>query len=534
MSIIESLLTLLSGLAIFIFGIQFLSEGLEKVAGTRLLTFLEKVAGNRIKSLLFGAFSVGLLQSSGMLMVTMIGLINASMLTLEQAVGIMLGSEIGTTFTGQLVAFNLKGINLVFLVVGFYLTFVNQNKKWQLIGQPLFGIGLVFIGMKQMSTGGDGISQLPFFQNLLEILSHHLVLGVLAGSVFTAILNSSTAMTGLVIAMGKSNNISLLAAISLILGANIGSCITGWLASRKSSTNAKRASYAQIFINLGGVLLFLPFITPFANFIGNTSILLPRQIANAHTIFNIVVSVILLPFVKPLTKLVKKVIRGNDEKEKGRITRYIDKRFLASPFVAVSIAKAEVLRMGWFTHQMLKDSKNSFLQGKIKYASTVLEREPDIDEICHQVNRFMEEIPGEKLNPEERSLLEKLKHLVMDIERVGDHAVNLAEFALRMDKKSIKFTKFAHKELEILFDTVTDHYGIALKAFKKNDLSLMDQVTQSEDDVDKMEKKFKKNHIERLRKGLCQPEADPIYVETLRNLERISDHSYNIVISLIY
>ena len=169
MSIFESFLTLLSGLAIFIFGIQFLSEGLEKVAGTRLLTFMEKVAGNRIKSLLFGAFSVGMLQSSGMLMVTMIGLINASMLTLEQAVGIMLGSEIGTTFTGQLVAFNLKGINLVLLVGGFYLTFVNHNKKWQLIGQPLFGIGLVFIGMKQMSAGGDAISQLPFFQNLLEI-----------------------------------------------------------------------------------------------------------------------------------------------------------------------------------------------------------------------------------------------------------------------------------------------------------------------------------------------------------------------------
>ena len=534
MTIFETILTLLSGLAIFIFGIQFLSEGLEKVAGTKLLTFLEKVAGNRIKSLLFGAVSVGMLQSSGMLMVTMIGLINASMLSLEQAVGIMLGSEIGTTFTGQLVAFNLKGINLVFLVIGFYLTFINQNKKWQLVGQPLFGIGLVFIGMKQMATGGESISQLPFFRTLLEVFSHNAILGVLAGAVFTSLMNSSTAMTGLVIAMGKTNSINLLAAISIILGANIGSCITGWLASRQSTTNAKRASYAQIFINIFGVLLFLPFITPYTNFISSTSTLLPRQIANAHTIFNIAVSVILLPFVRPLTKLVKKVIHGTPEEEKAKLTRYIDQRFLSSPFIAVSIAKAEVLRMGWFTHQMLKDAETSFLQGKLKFANAVLEKEPDIDQICHQVNHFMEEIPGEKLNQAEHAMLEKLKHLVTDIERVGDHAVNLAEFALKMDKKGIRITKFAHKELEILFDNVTTHYGVALKAFKKNDMTLLEQVTQSEDDVDKMEKKFKRNHIDRLRKGLCQPEADPIYIETLRNLERISDHSYNIVLCLIY
>jgi phosphate:Na+ symporter len=341
-------------------------------------------------------------------------------------------------------------------------------------------------------------------------------------------------MTGLVIALGKSNSISLVVAVALILGANIGSCIMGWLASIKSSLNAKRASYAQIFINVGGVLLFLPFITPFTSFIATTSTLLPRQIANAHTIFNIVVSLILFPLVKPLTRFVKKVIGGNKEENKGKKTKYLDDRFLNTPFVAVSAAKEEVLRMGRLTHEMLKNAERSFLQGKIKFASLVMEQEPDIDEISHLVTHFMEEVSGEKLDPDGHAMLEKLKHLVTDIERVGDHAVNLAEFARQIEKREIKITKYARKELKSLFKIVEHNYAISLKAFKNNDQSLMDQVVVSEDEVDKLEKKFKRNHVERLRKGQCQPEADPIYVETLRNLERISDHSYNIALSLRY
>jgi len=193
-----------------------------------------------------------------------------------------------------------------------------------------------------------------------------------------------------------------------------------------------------------------------------------------------------------------------------------------------------VLRMGALTRQMLKDAEKSFTQGKLSAAKAVLQQEPDIDQISHQVDHFMEGIPTEKLNEGDRATLAKLNHLVTDIERVGDHAVNLAEFALQMEKKEIKFTKYARKELKDMFDTVVEQYGTALKAFKQQDLSLLEQVTRVEDEVDKMEKTFKKNHIKRLRKGLCQPEADPIYVETLRNLERISDHAYNIGLSLIY
>jgi len=198
------------------------------------------------------------------------------------------------------------------------------------------------------------------------------------------------------------------------------------------------------------------------------------------------------------------------------------------------MAKEEVLRLGNLTLKMLKNAEKSFLQGKLKYAQEVLDEEPEIDEISHIVTRFMEDVPAEKLNPAEHTMLERLKHLVTDIERVGDHAVNLAEFAHQMDKKNIKFSKFARKELKEFFTLVIETYSVALNAFAASNLSLLDQVAQNEEKVDRIEKKCKRNHIARLRKGLCQPEADPIYVETLRNLERISDHAYNIALCLKY
>ncbi len=533
MDVFQTLLQVFGGLALFIYGVHLLSEGLEKAAGSRFLSILEKATGNPFKRFAFGAIATALMQSSGLLMVTMIGLINASLLTLEQAIGIMLGQEIGTTITGQLVAFNIRGFNLLFLVVGFFLMFFSKNKKMQLIGQPLFGFGVVFVGMNMMSGAAAYFSQIPLFQQTMLALSKNVVLGVIVGTVFTAAIQSSTAMTGLIIAMGKANSITLAVAIALILGANIGSCIMGWLASIKSTINAKRASYAQIFINIGGALLFLPFVGPYSQLISLTSSQLPRQIANAHTIFNIIVSLLMFPLVKALAKLVKKIIRGAKE-ETEKKTKYLDDRLLNTPFVAVSVAKEEVLRLGWLTHAMLKDAEKSYLQGKMKFANAALEQEPDIDEISHIVNNFLESVPGEKVSPQEHDTLEKLKHLVTDIERVGDHAVNLAQFAKQMDKKEVRVSKYARKELKTLFNLVAHNYAIALKAFKKDDKALVNQVVESEDEIDKLEKKYKRNHIQRMKKKICNPEADTIFVETLRNLERISDHSYNIALSLIY
>lgn len=534
MQTFQSILELFGGLAIFIYGVHLLSEGLEKVAGTRLLSLLDKSLKNPIRQGLFGMVATALMQSSGLLMVTMIGLINANLLTLQQAIGIMLGQEIGTTITGQLVSFKIGSFNLIFLVIGFFLMFFSTKPKLRNIGQPLFGFGIVFLGMNLMSQAGGAISQMPFFQQSIILLSKHVLLGVLVGAVFTAAIQSSTAMTGLVIAMGRSNSITLTVAIAIILGANIGSCIMGWMAAFQSGSSAKRASYSQIFINIAGVVLFLPFIHPFTDLVTGTSAQLPRQIANAHTIFNFVVSGLMLPFVKPLANFIQKAIPDKEEEKDKRKTRFIDQRLLNMPVMAVQMAKEEVLRMGWITHEMVEKATDAMIEANGDDIKWVLKREKDVDQICHTLESFLESIPGEKLGPEELKKLEDLKHLITDIERVGDHANNLAEFAREIESKKRGLSKYGRKELKTLSRRVLKTYGFALKALKTENRKFVDQVIKEEDEIDDLEKTFKLNHIERLKKKICNPEMDTIFVESLRNLERISDHSYNIALSLIY
>ena len=342
-------------------------------------------------------------------------------------------------------------------------------------------------------------------------------------------------MTGLVIAMGKSNSISLAVAVAIILGANIGSCIMGWLAAMQSGSNAKRASYAQIFINISGVLIFLPFILPFTNLVATTSANLARQIANAHTIFNIIVSLLMLPFVKPLARFIEKIIPDKeDEKSKKVRTRFIDPRLINMPMMAVKLAKEEVLRMGWITYEMVEKAELGMLAKDEEAIKWVFKHEKNIDEICHSLESFLENIPGDKLNPDDQDKLEDMKHMITDIERVGDHANNLAEFARQFDNKKVEISKDGQKEIKTMFRKVLQNYKITLKALKSNDEKMVTRILTLEEEIDVLEKDYKRNHIDRLKKKVCHPEADTIFVESLRNLERISDHSYNIALTLIY
>jgi len=378
---IHSLIELFAGLAIFIYGVHLLSEGLEKVAGAQLLSLLDKSLNHPLKQSFFGMVATALMQSSGLLMVTMIGLINANLLSLQQAIGIMLGQEIGTTITGQMIAFKIGSTNLLFVIIGLFMMFFSKNTRLRMVGQPFFGFGIVFLGMNIMSKAGALISQTEFFQQSLLMLSRHIVLGVLVGAVFTAAIQSSTAMTGLVIAMGKSDSISLPVAIAIILGANIGSCIMGWLAAIQSGSGAKRASYSQIIINICGVLLFLPFIQPFTELVMTTSLLLPRQIANAHTIFNIVVSILMFPMVKPLANLIEKLIPDKEEEKEKKKTRFIDPRLLNMPVMAVQMAKEEVIHMGWIAHDMVEKATGAIVKEDGENIKWVLKHEKEIDQI---------------------------------------------------------------------------------------------------------------------------------------------------------
>ncbi len=520
------------GLALFLFGMRFLSSGLEKAAGLRLQMMLEKLTSNPIKGAGVGAFITAIIQSSSLTMITLIGFINAGLLTLEQAIGVILGAEIGTTITAQMVAFKIGQFYFLIIGIGFLLYFFLRNRDYHYVGQVILGFGILFLGMATMSSGLRPLSQNPLFVDTVKNFGQKPLLGILIGAVFTAAIQSSSAMTGLVIAMGMENAISLKGAISLIFGANIGTCITGMIASLGTSLSSRRASAAQIFINVLGVAIFLPILTPFANFIALTSINLPRQIANAHTIFNILVSLIMLPLIGALVFLVKKIVPGEEIVFDLRI-KFLDERILNAPLIALSQATKEVNRIAEIVVGMLERAEAAFLNDDERSMKIVFETEAAVDELCNAVEKYLDKIPMDRLNKKGFQRSVELIHILTDVERIADHADNFGIAAREKMKGNITFSSEAKKELEYMFEKARNMYEEVVAALKTRDKELAKKVLMSEDEIDELEKKYRQKHIERLTEGICIPEADVIFTESLRNLERIGDHSDNIANSIL-
>ncbi len=520
------------GLALFLFGIRFLSGGLEKAAGVRLQRMLEKMTNNPIKGAGVGAFVTAVIQSSSLTMVTLIGLINAGLLNLRQAIGVILGTEIGTTITAQIVSFKIGQFYFLFIGIGFLIYFFLRHHRYHYIGQVILGFGILFLGMDTMASGLKPLSQTPFFINTVRNFGENPFLGIIIGAIFTAAIQSSSAMTGLVIAMGMENVITLKGAIALIFGANIGTCVTGLVASIGSSISSRRAAASQFFINILGVAIFIPILTPFANIITLTSDNLPRQIANAHTIFNILVSLIMFPLIGILVFLVKRIVPGEEHTFDTRI-KFLDERLLNSPLIALSQASKEVNRIAEIIVGMLERAESAFLNNDERSMKVVFEIEEAVDELCNSVERYLDKIPMDRLN--EKGFLRSvaLIHTLTDLERIADHADNFGVAAREKMKNNITISSHAERELENMFKKVRIMYEQVVRALNTDNRELAKDVLKLEDEIDELEKKYRQNHIDRLKKGICTPEADVIFTESLRNLERIGDHSDNIANSII-
>lgn len=533
MNLFYIILQVFAGLALFLFGIRMLSNGLKKIAGSKLKRLLEKMTSNKYKGILVGAATTALIQSSSLTMVTQIGLLNAGLLTLEQSVGIIMGQEIGTTVTAQIVAFPIGNFFLLMIIIGFVLHIFPKFKKYQHIGQILLGFGILFLGMKTMSGGAKGIMDYPIIIDTLVSFGATPILGVIAGAIFTGIVQSSSATTGLVIAMGATNVITLPAAIALILGANIGTCVTGFIASLGSCKSAKRAAFIQIFMNVVTVAIFISFIQPFSTLISNTSANLPRQIANAHTVYNAISILMILPFTRYVVMLTKKVVPGELIKTEERASKYLDERFLRAPFMALSQASKEVNRIAKIALKMLDLSKKALLKSDEKAAKEVFENEDLIDDLCYYAENYLDRIPTNELSRAEFQKHIKLIHAITDIERTADLSNNIAVSAIDKINQEKEFTKIAEEEMDVMFKKARLAYKDSIEALKKEDEELAKKVTELEDQIDAFEKKFKRNHIRRLKAGTCDIRADVIFTDTLRNLERIGDHADNIASSIL-
>ncbi len=530
---IVTFIQVFGGLVVFLLGIDMLSGGMEEIAGKRIQSLLERMTNRPLKAAAFGATATAMLQSSSLLMVTMIGLINANLLTLEQAVGVMMGQEIGTTLTGQLVAFDIGNYLFGVLIVGYVLQEFGEDKQWQAIGKALLGIGIIFLGLETMKSGIGPLTQHPLVQSWLVSMGSALAPGVVAGAILTALIQSSSAMTGLVIALGAANAITLRGAIALILGANVGTCVTGLFASLRSSRASRRASLAQIIINTVGVALFLPIVPPFAALVEQTSNSLARQVANAHSIFNVVVSIILFPFIGTIVRITKILIAGKEERAVS-LTHSLDHHLLKVPSIALTQLANEVIRTGNLATQMLTWGQTALLDSDEKAIDQVLECEASqVDPLCAAIEQFISDLMRGHLNKSERRRCLQLKNLIIDIERVADMTENVAQAGQERMRDQIPFSSQAQVELLKFYGLVLEVWTLAVRALASGDRAIARAVMEGEDGIDAMHRQLRESHRQRLESGICTPKADILFVETLRNLERIGDHADNLGVSVL-
>jgi phosphate:Na+ symporter len=519
---------LIGGLALFLYGMILVSEGMQKAAGEQLKNALEAATRSPLRGIMTGGVITSIIQSSSVTTVTVVGLINSGLMTLEQSAGIILGADIGTTVTAQIVAFPIGQFALVIIGIGFLMNFLGgNNKRVSNYGQALLGLGILFLGMNIMKEGVESLQNAPFVIEMFSRFGRTPILGVLIGAAFTGIIQSSSATSGLVIAMGTTGIIDLNTAVALMYGANIGTCVTALLASIGTSLSARRAALLHILIKIVWATIFflpMPLLIWLAS---HTSPHIGRQIANAHTLFNIIGTIVILPFLALLIVAVKKLLPGEEIKiERG--AKYIDMRTMGTPSVALSQAGREVVRMAEIAETMVKDGARLFLENQTQLIPTIRKQEESVDELNRILREYLIILSGKPMSKEENQKVAGLMHAITDIERVGDHINNITEMAGQMNKEKLSFSPEAKRDLKEMLEKVIDTYSATVEVLRTWDKKLTKAVIDKEAEVDRIEEKCEENHLKRMEQGVCSPHAGIIYTDLLRNLERIGDHSDNI------
>ncbi len=551
------LISLAGGLALFLYGMSLLGSGLEKLSGGKMEKTLETLTKNVFMSVLLGAVVTAAIQSSSATTVIVVGLVNAGILKLKPAVGVIMGANIGTTVTAQILRLgdldSNQNVNLfmqflkpttlapMVAIVGILFFMVAKRAKYKNIGQMLIGFGILFTGMQAMEAAVSPLSESPQFAQLFQSLSNP-ILGVLIGAGVTALIQSSSASIGILQALSSTGAITFSAAFPIIMGQNIGTCITPILSSIGANKNAKRAASVHLYFNIIGTALFLAGVYTLQHFVGFSFWSEPINkggIANFHTLFNIIVTVLLIPFSGLLAKLAEFTIR--DEKKDteddleidANALSKLDERFLISPALAIAQCEVVVANMGKLAKSNFENTIKLFSKYDSKLAERIREREDAIDKMEDKVNNYLVKLTDCELTDQESKQITHLLRVVSEFERVGDYAINLIECAETLRDKGVGFSEKAIQELHAITDAVQEIIGMALTAFESNDVVLSEQVEPLEEIIDTMEDTLKFRHIQRLKNGDCTVDAGIIFLESLTNLERISDHCSNIAVYVI-
>lgn len=525
---IQDILKLLGGVALLIYGIKTMGDALQDLAGDNLRRLIASLTGTPIKGVTVGALVTMIIQSSSATTVMVVSFVHVGLMNLAQGFSVIMGANIGTTITAQLIAFNIQKYAIVAAVIGAFLTVAGKSRRHKQLGAGLVGFALLFVGMGMMQ---ESMNFLQGREDLFLFVNNYPLLGLLMGAGVTMLVQASSATVGLTMVMASQGLLSLPSAVAIIMGDNIGTTITAVLASLGGNRAAKQAAAAHVMFNVLGATIMMIALTPFSKLVAMTSHDIARQVANAHSLFNILNAAIFLPFIKPYTEFIKKILpdaKGSAPLQHGG-AMYLDKNLIdASPAAAVDAVMQEMIRLGWIAHGMLEDCRKVIVNGETKVIDDAMLTEKTINEITHAIVKYATEL-GQKGLPADLSLLlNSCVSGVGDIERIGDHAENLLEMAqLTADKKQ-GFSKKAVAECAEMFGLVSQAVEKSLRALEAENIVLADEVMALESKIDQMEHVLRARHIERLNSGKCMPIAGVVFIDILSNLERVGDHAHNL------
>ncbi|APC50227.1 sodium-dependent phosphate transporter [Virgibacillus halodenitrificans] len=522
----------IGGLGIFLLGIKYMGEGLQKSAGDRLRDILDKFTSNPFMGVLAGIIVTVLIQSSSGTTVLTVGLVNAGFMTLRQAIGVIMGANVGTTVTAFIIGIDIGEYALPIIAVGCFLLFFFSNQKVNAIGQTIFGFGALFFGLELMSSGMSPLRSLESFHELTVNMSSNPILGVVIGTVFTLIVQSSSATIGILQGLFSEGAIDLKAALPVLFGDNLGTTITAIIASIGASVAAKRAAYTHVIFNLVGATIFMVFLGLFTQLIIylQTQLNLNPEmtIAFAHGSFNITNTIIQFPFIGALAWIVTKIIPGEDTIVEFK-PKHLNPIFIQqSSTLALDQAKAEVIRMGEYASKGLEETNLYLNTHQQKHSEIAMQVEGAINNLDRKITDYLIDISSGSLSEFESAKHTALMDSVRDIERIGDHFENIIELIDYKISNKVNLTEKAQEDLNDMFDLTISTVKQAVDSLDKMDREAALAVIQKEDQIDKMERNYRKKHIIRMNEGQCTGSAGIVFVDIISNLERIGDHAVNI------
>lgn len=530
-----NILSMLGGLALFLYGMQMMSTGLEAAAGNKMKLILEKITANRFVGVLVGALITAIIQSSSATTVMVVGFVNSGMMTLQQAVWIIMGANIGTTITGQLIALDVGELAPLLAFFGVAAIVFMKNERLHHVGEIIAGLGILFIGMDMMSTAMKPLAEVEEFVGLLSKFENP-ILGILAGTVFTALIQSSSASVGILQALAMSGAVSLRSAAYVLFGQNIGTCVTALLASVGASRNAKRTTIVHITFNVFGTMVFtvLCLATPIILLVegwspGDVS----KQIANLHTTFNIVTTCLLLPVGTVLPKIATFILKDRDEHAEGIRTKYLlDMKLvniekLGGTVILVESIKKELTRMIGMSKENVLEAFEVFAGKNTGRLTEIQEREEYVDFLNKEISKYITNVAAYEKTNSASQMFNALFTITSNVERIGDHAINIAEYIKMIEEKKIRFSEQALNDIEEMRD-VCDMLFVLLEETPEDVIEWHEKVACMEQKIDDLTVLYRNSMFARIQKGSCTDEGSILFSEMLTDFERIGDHALNI------